>query len=47
VLLKLKFKPIAKDEAKIDILRGHIADNATLEEDVYKATGESPIALSL
>ncbi|QNU68188.1 hypothetical protein EHE19_007135 [Ruminiclostridium herbifermentans] len=34
VLLKLKFKTIAKGEAKIDILTGRIADNATLEEDV-------------
>ncbi len=34
ILLKLKFKTIAKGEAKIDITKGRIADNATLEEDV-------------
>lgn len=34
ILIKLKFKAIAKGEALIDITSGRIADNATLEMDV-------------
>lgn len=34
VLLKLKFKAKAPGQAKVDILKGRIADNATLEADV-------------
>jgi hypothetical protein len=46
ILLKLKFKSIAKGEAKIEITKGRIADNATLEMDVEeKNCGEKIILI--
>ena len=45
-LLKLKFKAKAVGEAKIDIVKGRIADNATLEADVDQENcGEKTILI--
>lgn len=46
VLIKLKFKAIAKGEALIDITNGRIADNATLEMDVTEENcGEKTVLI--
>ena len=46
VLLKMKFKAIAAGEAKIDILNGRIADNATVEMDVSQENcGEKTVLI--
>jgi hypothetical protein len=45
-LITLKFKAKAKGVGKVDIIKGHIADNATLEEDVADENcGEDTIAV--
>lgn len=36
ILLKLTFKAKSDGDAKIDIIKGRIADNSTLEEDIEK-----------
>ncbi len=46
VLLKLKFRAKAVGEAKIDIVKGRIADNSTLEVDVNQANcGEKTVLI--
>lgn len=46
ILLKMKFKAIAAGEAKIDVVYGRIADNATVEMDVSQENcGEKTVLI--